>query len=298
MKKTFLLGLGAQKAGTTWVYRYLKDHPECEMGSIKEKTVLSAYFGSHDSTTRTLKKIEALQEELKKYQWRKKRKNDNPKRDQYLMDMMDNLSAELDLRYYLTYFDRICQANPDAKLVGEITPEYSTLTAENLAEIKAMLESAGYDVKVVFLMRDPIERCYSAMRMGARQDARAGVERAEGPHNNFAKYAVMDWCQIRTRYERVIPAIEKVFAPEDRLIEVYETFFTAEKVRGLCDFLGISYMDAKVDSKVNTSPRDEEPSDEQLSEVRKFYDPTYRFVAQWLGEEHLAKIWPNYGQPF
>lgn len=34
--KTFLLGVGAQKAGTTWLYDYLNDHPQTDMGLYKE----------------------------------------------------------------------------------------------------------------------------------------------------------------------------------------------------------------------------------------------------------------------
>jgi hypothetical protein len=34
--RTFLLGVGAQKAGTSWLYRYLKSHPEIFMSPIKE----------------------------------------------------------------------------------------------------------------------------------------------------------------------------------------------------------------------------------------------------------------------
>lgn len=298
MKKTFLLGLGAQKAGTTWLYKYLKEHPECEMGEIKEKAVFSAYFKNHDTSPRTLKKIEKLQEELGKYAWRVKQRKDVSEKNQHLLNLVDNLSAEIDLRYYLTYFDRLCAANPDVKLVGEITPVYSSLTAENLSTIKKLLETAGYDVKVVFLMRDPLERCYSAMRMNTRRETKAGVEKAEGPHKNFAKSAVMDWCQIRTCYERIVPEIEKVFAPEDTVIDVYETFFTTEKIEGLCEFLGISYVDADVSNKANTSPREEEPSEEQLATVRRFYDATYEFVADRVGKDQLSGIWPNYTRPF
>lgn len=297
-KKTFLLGLGAQKAGTTWVYKYLREHPECEMGEIKEKAVFSAYFNTHDTKKRSLKKIEILQKELGRFQWRLNQDKDKAERIQYLLDLMDNLAAEHDLRYYLSYFDRLLDQNPAAKLVGEITPVYSNLTADNLKEIKALLEGAGYDVKVLFLMRDPIERCYSAMRMGARRDMRAGKDDAAGAHESFADRAVMDWCQIRTCYERIVPGIETVFAPQDVMVDLYETFFTTDKIRALCDFLGISYVDADVDSRVNISPREEEPDAAQLAAVRRFYDPTYAFVADRLGEERIAAVWPHYNRSF
>ena len=33
---TLMFGVGATKAGTSWLYRYLADHPECHLRSIKE----------------------------------------------------------------------------------------------------------------------------------------------------------------------------------------------------------------------------------------------------------------------
>lgn len=36
MKKTFLLGVGAQKSGTTWLYKYLSDNSNVSFGPLKE----------------------------------------------------------------------------------------------------------------------------------------------------------------------------------------------------------------------------------------------------------------------
>jgi len=298
MKKTFLLGLGAQKSGTTWVYRYLKEHPECKMGSIKEQAVFPAYFKTGDTQKRTLVKIDKLQEELKKLHWRVSQGKQNPTGDRNLLARMDNLAAEQDLGYYIAYAKRIARQAPNARLVGDITPSYSSLTAEHLSEIKEVLEEAGYDVKVVFLMRDPVERCYSALRMGHRRDKASGKTDGPGPHANFAHNAVQEWCQVRTCYERIVPEIEKVFAPENVFLNLYETFFSAGKIQDLCDFLNISYIDADLDKKVNTSPREDEPSAEQLAEVRKFYDPTYRFMAAREGADVISAVWPHYDRAF
>ena len=39
---TFLLGLGAQKAGTAWMHRYLESSPQCDPGFRKEYHVWDA----------------------------------------------------------------------------------------------------------------------------------------------------------------------------------------------------------------------------------------------------------------
>src|SRR6188472_2567371 len=35
-QKTLLLGIGGQRCGSTWLYRYLKSHPEIWMSDLKE----------------------------------------------------------------------------------------------------------------------------------------------------------------------------------------------------------------------------------------------------------------------
>ena len=42
MTGTFLLGLGAQKAGTAWMHRYLESSPQCDPGFRKEYHVWDA----------------------------------------------------------------------------------------------------------------------------------------------------------------------------------------------------------------------------------------------------------------
>lgn len=298
MTKTFLLGMGAQKAGTTWIHKYLKEHPECRMGPIKEQAVFTSHFKVGTNKKRTLAKIEKLQEELAKYHHRISQQIAAPARDRALLNLTDNLAAELDPKYYLSYANRVFGADPATRLTGDITPLYSTLKADHLAAIKDLLEGAGYAVKVVFLMRDPIERCYSALRMDHFRDGAVARKGTKGPHVRFAQNALQDWNQGRTRYECIIPEIEKTFAPQDVFIDLYETFFTEEKIQALCDFLGISYVAADLQARVNASARQEEPSDDQLAKVRGFYDATYRYAAQSQGAEVISAAWPHYDRAF
>ena len=58
---------------------------------------------------------------------------------------------------YFNYFKHLL-SKPAIKLTGDITPSYSMLDSNAFADIKNGLESVGLRVKVVFLMRDPVER--------------------------------------------------------------------------------------------------------------------------------------------
>ncbi|MEP1992947.1 MAG: sulfotransferase [Ascidiaceihabitans sp.] len=287
--------MGAQKAGTTWTHSYLNSHPECATGIVKELSVLTNYFsGRQGVEIRIAHKIEALEEELKRYAWRIKKGKSIPGGDNRLMYAVDYLAADHDLKYYLNYFRRLFENNPDAKVVSDITPEYSNLSTENLKETWDILEADGYQPKALFLMRDPVERCYSAIRMGARNKANAGETDIQDPSDKFAEAAVANWCQIRTRYEDMVPKIESAFGAENCLFGFYETFISEQGVRNLCDFLDISFAAPNLDFKANASPRSVEPDPAEWEKVRLAYSATYAFCADKFGADVVSQAWPGF----
>lgn len=296
MQKTFLLGLGAQKTGTTWLYSYLNAHPECATGDIKELAVLDTYFEVSDTPRRQILKINALEDLLKQAKQQIKSGKNVPDAGHKMLTLLDHFASNYDLQYYPSYFTRLLRDAPDAKLVADISPSYSLLKEAHLAETKALLEDAGYKVKALFLMRDPVERCYSAVRMKFSHATGAGRKNTPAPHKNFAESAVQEGQQSRTRYETIVPAIENVFAPEDRIIDYYESFMTDDNIRSLCAFLGISFVSPNLKERINSEPRHDEPSAKQIARVRAFYDQTYQFCAQRTGEEKLAELWPHFRQ--
>ena len=58
--KTFLLGTGCQKGGTTWLFRYLKESPQYVRGYLKEYHVFDALDLESEQLTRNriMKKAE------------------------------------------------------------------------------------------------------------------------------------------------------------------------------------------------------------------------------------------------
>jgi hypothetical protein len=59
------------------------------------------------------------------------------------------------------WYGRIfAHARPD-QLCGEVTPEYGLLPPEGIEHVKRL----NPRMKIIFLMRDPVERCWSHLRM-------------------------------------------------------------------------------------------------------------------------------------
>src|SRR5215471_12161700 len=133
------LCVGAQKAGTSWLYRQLEPHPDFWMPPVKELHYL-------DQLNRT-KRIHGPRRE--------------DERDASFMDRMQDLRG----RFYLDLdsYGRLFQ-HKGTCLSGDISPAYSTLNDEIIERVVDHFP----DLKVVFLARDPVERAWSQLSMGVR----------------------------------------------------------------------------------------------------------------------------------
>jgi len=133
------LCVGAQKAGTSWLYHQLTLHPDFWMPPIKELY----YF---DRLSRV--------------------KRSNPprckdERDQWFLARLVELSALpcIELGTYSQLF-----APKAALLSGDISPSYSTLNDEVIERVVNYFPN----LKVIFLARDPVERAWSQLSMEVR----------------------------------------------------------------------------------------------------------------------------------
>ena len=133
------LCVGAQKAGTSWLYRQLEPHPDFWMPPVKELH----YFNELTRTKR----------------FHRPRCEDE--RDASFLNGMENLGARfyLDLDSYGRLF-----SHKGPLLSGDISPAYSTLNDEVIERVANHFPN----LKVVFLARDPVERAWSQLSMGVR----------------------------------------------------------------------------------------------------------------------------------
>lgn len=290
MKKTFLLGVGAQKAGTTWLFQYLRSHPDCAMGEIKEHAVLNTLLGSETRSARFSAKAERAIAALADAE---SAESFSPQDAARLSALLDNISGETNMSAYLSAFDRLLTMRPHAHLTGDITPEYCALDADQLRAARDAIEGRGYDLKVVFLMRDPLDRIYSAIRMADRNRSEAERNRRPPAAERFAIQGVAEWVEIRTRYEVILSNIDAAFDKDQVFLGFYETFFNNETLAQLTSFLGIRSHPADFSHKANSSPKGGQIDPEKIAIVREFYDATYSDCARRFGAPFISEIWPN-----
>lgn len=289
MTKTFLLGVGAQKAGTTWLHEFLRHHPDCAIGPIKELHAFPTLSERAENANIHQERLETLSQAIEALT--EAAPQDSVQANRAFERAMDAVSATMGLPHYLSYFDRVVAQNPNAPLTGEITPAYSGLEENRFRRLRDALEARGYRIKVVFLMRDPVDRCYSALRMGVRNtfDTPEAYERAR---QNFGKSAMADWQEKRTKYDVILPKLERVFPAEDIHYGFYETLFDQSQVDAICDFLDIRRQNANLNTKSNASPKTDNPDPEALRAVAEHYRGAYEYCADRFGADFIRNIWP------
>ena len=132
--KIFLLGVGAQKCGTSWLSKYLATFKNTNFGCSKEYHVWDAIMKT------------PLNYPFKVNIGDLKSKNQTPEVLRYAMQNFEGV--------YEGYFLNLCSGN--INVTGDIT-YLRFIEKDSFKIIKKRLESVGFNIKVIYIMRDPFE---------------------------------------------------------------------------------------------------------------------------------------------
>ncbi|WP_322892729.1 MULTISPECIES: sulfotransferase [unclassified Yoonia] len=250
-----LFCVGATKAGTTWLYRLLHDHPDCALPAVKE----AHYWDTFDAGD-CEKQIAAFRLRLREMREQKATAQDADRDwqvrnlDRRIADMKALLAViEADRADDSAYLGWLTKGRGDARLYADMTPNYATLP-------DAMLErmvSAAPHAKVVYLLRDPLDRLWSHIRMQARRQ-RQSHEIYEKKANNIL-FRILNKGQEthileRGDYAGVIRKLRRI-VPADRLMVAFtETLMTPAGAAQLCGFLGIAPVQDLPQEAVHEGP--------------------------------------------
>jgi hypothetical protein len=284
MAKNFLLGVGCQKGGTTWLHSQLEGSKNADMGFCKEYHVFDAL---HVPECRSFlnNKLKILHNASRDIRELSKKK-----------EVLQQLSFYTDTQYYYDYFDYLWFKGRGAiTAVGDITPSYSALPAAVFSEIKTQLELRGFKVKVIFLMRDPIERCWSMVRMDKRKGLHSNPGGTVPDEQKLLKKIFMTRdCEIRTQYERTIDNLEQVFEQENIFYGFYESLFEAETLASIQAFIELEDFSPNTTHKLNVSAKSDDLTEldtELASQIFHHYQNTYHFCEARFGTKHLWTGW-------
>ena len=208
------LVIGAQRAGTSWVHFTLKRHPALWLPPIKEIHHFDNRRPGRNWTNAT--------------RWRRVWGARRGILDWWMIDFLLGDGSD---SWYARLFH---EAQQRGRTAGEVTPAYATLTRESFCRIHKM----NPQIKIIFIMRDPVERAWSAVKRSSLKGKDSEFEVAV---ENALKLASRNQHRARSAYMETIKKIESVF-PSSQL---YFCFFDdlaaqpANFVAGILSFLGV-----------------------------------------------------------
>jgi len=238
MKKIFILGLGSQKSGTTWVSNQLELCPSFQPGLTKEYHVLDKY---HAQKRRNLRDLGSKQLQL--------------------------AAMRLSIETYADHFNSLFHRLPSTTHVADITPSYSLCNVNILKEAKKQITERGFSIKVFFHMRDPAMRLWSQVKM-MNKIHKMGLNKND-EIDYFQRFSNSEAAKRRSDYPTIIRNINSIFNPEEVRIDFYENMFTQEFATSFSDFIELDdFVDCNLGQKINATNSNEAYGKTLLSAIK------------------------------
>ncbi|MCA9967469.1 MAG: sulfotransferase [Anaerolineales bacterium] len=246
------IGIGAQKSGTSWLAGNLRQHPQIWLPPIKELHHFNrpgrspmALSLSYDRLGRSRLRL------ILKYRvWRdvKNGKNIGWHFRHFLLPRGD--------RWYASLF------TPGAgQIAGEITPGYSIVDEAVVRKVHSLMPN----LKIIFLLRNPIDRTWSHASMHHRVLGLGTLDTLS--RADLEKFADMDRTKLLSNYPRTLRIWESVYPNEQIFIGFYEQLeaHPDQLLSHVHRFLGVDvseqYIPETVQNKVNSGKYPDIPHD-------------------------------------
>ena len=276
MQTIDFLGIGAPRAGTTWLWNILFHHPNIWMPPRKElhyfdrspKYPSPSYlagdsfarrmFGFQPPNAqfrkklfRSLAKILLLRSNWREIKWNVR----------YLLRTIDD-------SWYLSLFE-----DAGYNIVkGEITPAYCLLDVADVQHVRELLP----DLKIIYLLRNPVDRAWSDLRF----DWTMGKFKKMNQPEALRAAAERLGSAPRGQYLRTIHTWKTFFSDKNIFIGFYDDILARpeEFSKEIFKFLSVDYA-AKLPDKLLTA---------RINAARDIQMPDY--IARLLSESYLPQV--------
>jgi hypothetical protein len=279
----FILGFGTAKAGSTWLYDHLARRPDVCM-PVKEAMVFHALFGQpprvgvggHALPDRAKLPPLGVQSARSPETWRVLR---------------TAMLRDPDL--CIDHYRALASSSPRCRVVGDISPSYAKMDLPAVEATAALLERGGFDVRAVFVMRDPVDRLVSHYRYRQDRGPRPGDPGPGLDEASILAYAADPAIRQLHDYPRILANLQAVFPPERLFVGFFEEFFTDAEQQRLGASLGFADWRPDVRLRSFESRFPFTPSVATKLTIRRCYDDEYRSMADLFGADRIAAVWPN-----
>lgn len=241
------LGIGAQKAGTSWLHSMLSTHEEIWLPHVKELHYFDRRFPIRQGPPtaggrpRQMAIVNHVSARLRRFSVAKVRERLSFSRWGDLGWELRYLFGSWDDAWYASLFRT---AHP--RVPGEITPAYSCLSEKAISHVYALMPRAN----LILLLRDPVERAWSHAKMDV---ARAtGRRTAAVPYAEFIEHFESHGSRLRGDYLGTIRRWLTSFPSEQLHIGFYDEILShpEQLLIRIFRFLGVSAAASNVPPQV------------------------------------------------
>ena len=255
------LGIGAQKAGTTWLHAMLSMHEEIWLPHLKELHYFDRKFPIKlGSSTPFSKPGQGIL--LRQFSARLRRIEASKLKERLSFRRWADLTWEI--RYLFGAWNDVWYAAlfnaARERLAGEITPAYSCLGETGISHVHTLMPEA----KLILLLRDPVDRAWSHARM----DLARANRRDASSIGDMEYIAHFDSSASRTRgdYLGIIKRWRTCFPENQLFLGFFDEILASPEdlLKRILQFLGVSASDRNIPptarTRVNPGPRTPIPS--------------------------------------
>ncbi len=234
--RTLLLGVGAQRSGTTWLSNFLKSLPEIFISEIKELHFFGGFYQNANWPASYFSKQLTSIDERQLI----KPSSGATQITSRQLALRERLSMGDDVANYKNYFE--------GRILGEryfceMTPAYCMLPVSEFLRIRDNFPR----VKILFLMRNPADRFWSQVnfsKMKFPELTALEICKRQMNNVNFIR---------RSDYKSTLETIHSVFPKNDIHVEFFEHLFTRTAIQRLCQFLEVEFREPEFRKVRNAS---------------------------------------------
>ncbi len=271
------IGIGAQKAGTSWLFSRLDELPAFQLPYKKEihyfdrdRSYPSPNFLAEDRlvkrlmnlrwSTKAVKRLLLSIHNLKKTKW-------------LYRYYFSNYNDE----WYLSLFDGI------DKITGEISPSYAIIDEKDVVNMHLLLP----DIKLIYLIRNPVERAWSHFRF-SRLKRKKIKSMDEVTEEDILAFLKKDRQDSRSNYSKTLEVYTKYYRKEQLLIGFYDAITEQPQnlLKGIVEFLGGDSQSISLSNNIykkdNVSPKAHIPFKVETF-LKDHYQKEIKILADTLG---------------
>jgi len=274
------LCIGAQKAGTTWLHANLETHPQVWLPPVKE----IHYFGAASPWPVA---VRALNPAEGNYRWRQMigyRLRELARTGR--IEQFGFYARYLGMPRGIAWYGSLFRPAP-GQVSGEISPEYARLDRE----IVARIHGAMPDLRIVYLLRNPISRTWSQTAMYFSKRGHKGL--SETPVDAIREFLDRASTTTHADYASALETWE-TFYPRDRVFVGYFEQLRSDPrglLRSICEFLQLDASDRNLPETVGEKRYAREYGaipDELAAHLARKYLPSLERLDARLGSAESA----------